>query len=338
MSKPRFLISQLAHVEFLSARPAETVEFLIGILGMTETDRDGASVYLRGWGDWFKNTLIVTEGPETALGHIAWRTTGPDELDKAVRRLEAAGVAEGWVEDSVGHGPAHRFRSPGGGQLSEVLWEVERYGAPPELRSSMPNRPQRFAPHGVGVRQLDHTTCGAPSPIAVAEWYRDTLGFRFTEYVKDGDREIMAMVTNNEKSHELGIVPDHSGIQGRTHHFAYWVDDPGDIWRAADILLESGCPIEYGPTRHGMGENACLYFREPGGMRIELFSGGYRNYLPDWEPVAWTADGGGLNMFRNYEWRTARDLFPQAPTFENGAGAAPADPAVEHTGAGFKQF
>ena len=46
--------------------------------------------------------------------------------------------------------------------------------------------------------------------------------------------------------------------------------------------------IEFGPGKHGMGENNFLYVRDFGGIRIELFSGGYRNYQPDWEPVKWS--------------------------------------------------
>jgi len=46
--------------------------------------------------------------------------------------------------------------------------------------------------------------------------------------------------------------------------------------------MESGVHIEFGPGRHGMGEQTYLYFREPGGNRIEVNSGGYRIYQPDW--------------------------------------------------------
>jgi catechol 2,3-dioxygenase len=38
--------------------------------------------------------------------------------------------------------------------------------------------------------------------------------------------------------------------------------------------------IEYGPGKNGVGENLFLYVREPGGMRIELFSGECAGYFP----------------------------------------------------------
>jgi len=42
-----------------------------------------------------------------------------------------------------------------------------------------------------------------------------------------------------------------------------------------------------------MGDQDYLYVRDPGGMRVEINAGGYRNYEPDWErslrPTVWLA-------------------------------------------------
>ena len=95
------------------------------------------------------------------------------------------------------------------------------------------------------------------------------------------------MVTNNEKSHDLGLILDQSGVPGRVHHVAFWVDSRDELLRAADILLNADIAIEFGPGRHGMGEQDYLYFREPGGDRIEINTGGYRLYVPDWETKRW---------------------------------------------------
>jgi catechol 2,3-dioxygenase len=144
------LLSQLAHVEFATPKPEETLRFLTDLLGLYESGREGQSVFLRGWGEWFHHSLVVTEGPQPALGHIGWRAEGPEALELAAQRLAHSGLGEGWHDGSTGHGAAYRFRGPGG-QLSEVFWEVERWQAPPELASTYPNRPQRFMPRGAGV-------------------------------------------------------------------------------------------------------------------------------------------------------------------------------------------
>src|SRR5665213_2257787 len=216
---PERLISQLAHVELLTPTPEQSLQFLTAVLGLEESHRDGQSVYLRCWGDHFHHSVQLTEASQPGLGHAAWRAEGPDQLARAVAALEAAGLGEGWTEGDVGHGPAYRYRGPGG-HLQEIFWEVDRHVAPPDRRSEFPARPQRHSPHGAAPRQLDHVTVTTRDPMGDAAWYRDTLGYRFTEYTllgEDSDIVVFAMVTTNEKSHDLGLVADFSPIPGRLH-------------------------------------------------------------------------------------------------------------------------
>jgi catechol 2,3-dioxygenase len=297
----KHLLSHLAHAEILTPKLEASVKFFKDLMGLEETSRSGQSVYLRCWGEYYHHSIVLTEASQPALGHIGWRTDGPEELEIAVQQIEASGRGEGWYEDSVGHGRAYRFRGPGG-HLNEVFWEVERYIAPAELQSTYPGRPQRFTGRGIAPRQIDHVTVASTALMDDVAWYRDNLGFRFTEYtVPDEvpDLVVFAMITTNEKSHDLGFVADFSDIPGRVNHIAFFVPGREDLLRGAEILLEAGMPIEYGPGAHGMGEQTYLYFREPGGMRIELNASGYRNYVPDWEPVRWVPSQGSNTMYRN---------------------------------------
>ena len=281
------LLSQLAHVEILTPAPEESLRFYTDVLGLQHSGSGGQSAYLRGWGEFFHHTLQVTEGEAPGLGHIAWRVEGPEQLETAVARIEATGRGEGWYEGSVGHGPAYRYRSPGG-HLHEVFWEVERYEAPPELVSPFPNRPQRYVPRGVAARCLDHVTVATADPEGDAGWFADTLGHRYMEYTVIPDRPdfvVFAMTTVCERSHDLGLVWDPSGTPARVNHVSYFVDSREELLRAADVLLNADVAIEFGPGKHGMGEQDYLYVREPGGLRIELNAGGSRNYEPDWRVV-----------------------------------------------------
>lgn len=294
-------LAHLAHVELITTDLDASVEFFKSVLGLYETAREGQSVYLRCWGDHYHHSLILTPGPQPALGHASWRTAGEDELHDAVAQLEARGTKGTWVK-TLGHGDAYRFKGFGG-HVMEIFWEVERFKAARGQQSTFPERPQKFAPIGIGTRQLDHVTFATADPVKTAEWYRDTLGFRFmatTFLDHDPRRVVFAVVTTNEKSHDLGLGVDFSPIPGRLHHLAFWLDTHDELLRAADQLLEAGVAIEYGPGKHGIGEQSYLYFREPGGVRIELNTGGYRNYVPDWEPVHWPVSKGSNTMYRNH--------------------------------------
>ena len=329
------LISQLGHVELLSPEPQRSVDFLREVLGLELSAEEGKSAYLRGWGDFFFHTVQLTEAPSNGLGHVGWRSEGPEQLAKAVERLEASGNGEGWREGDLGHGPAYRFRGPGGHQ-HEIYWEVDRYVAPPEKRSAFPNRPQAFGSRGVAPRQLDHVTVATTDPYGDSEWYRDTLGFRFMEYtVLDANPEIcvFSMVTTNEKSHDLGLGGDLSDVPGRLHHLAFWVDSREDVLRAAEVLLDAGVPIEFGPGKHGMGEQTYLYFREPGGIRIEINSGGYRIYQPDFGPVKWVPSQGSNTVYRNLDMpHSMMEAFPPADAAAIGEPALANPWARRHAG------
>jgi catechol 2,3-dioxygenase len=282
--------------------PNESLRFYTDVLGLELTEQAGQSAYLRGWGEFFHHSVQLTEAPLAGVGHVGWRTFGPDELSEAVTRLERSGQGAGWHEDSLGHGPAYRYHAPHGRHLHEVFWEVDRYEPPPELAPTYPNRPQRYLPRGAAVRSLDHVTIACENIMGDVQWYRDTLGHRFTEYIVAEDNHdfvVFAMLTTVHLAHDMAIVFDHSGVPARVNHVAFWVDQREELRRATDVLIEMDHPIEFGPGRHGMGEQDYVYVREPSGFRIELNAGGYRNYAPDWEPVKWTPSQGSNSVYRN---------------------------------------
>lgn len=316
MTNRKHLLSQLAHVEITTPKLEESVKFFKEVMGLEESGREGQSVYLRCWGEYYHHSLVLTAGPQPALGHIGWRTNGVEELETAVQQIEASGLSGEWLDHSPGHGRAYRFRGPGG-HVQELFWEIERYHAPSELQSTYPARPQRYTGRGVAPRQIDHVTVASLDVMKDTLWYRDTLGFRFMEYTvpdEAPDLVVFSQVTTNEKSHDLGFLADFSNIPGRINHVAFFVSEHEDLLRGTDMLLEAGVAIEYGPGQHGMGEQYYVYFREPGGMRIELNAGGYRNYIPDWEPVKWVPSQGSNTMYRNTSLPgSMTEAFPPAP-------------------------
>jgi catechol 2,3-dioxygenase len=324
----KLYISHLAHAEIRTPKLDASVAFFQNLMGMEITGREGQSVYLRCWGEYYHHSLVLTAGAEPALGHIGWRTHGPDELLVAVQQIEASGQSGEWLSPTLGHGRAYRFQGPGG-HVHELFWDVERYQAPPELKSTYPARPQRYTGRGAAARQIDHVTVTSRNIMQDVAWYRDTLGFRFMEYIAledHNDLVVFAQTTTNEKSHDYGMVADFSEMPGRVNHVAFYVQSHEEVLRAADILLEAGVPIEYGPGVHGMGEQTYLYFREPGGMRIEFNAGGYRNYVPDWEVVKWYPSQGGNSIYRNLSMPDSMtESFPPAPvpglSFPDPAGA-----------------
>src|SRR6185503_17239195 len=67
-----FDIAQLAHVELLTPELERSTWFFKDLIGLQETTRDGQSVYLRAYEDFYHHTLKLTEAPAAGLGHVAW--------------------------------------------------------------------------------------------------------------------------------------------------------------------------------------------------------------------------------------------------------------------------
>lgn len=309
-------ISQLAHVAVTTPKIEASLKFYKDVLGLEESGREGKSVFLRGWGEHFYHSLELIDGSEPSLAHLGWRAQGPEQLEQAAKRLDAAGVGLGWVEGNSGHGKAYRYRGPGG-HIHHLFWDVKRFEPNADQAPQYPNRPQRFNPRGVAARSLDHVTVATPNPEQDANWYRETLGHRFMEAtVADpeanlGDFVVFGMTSVCERSHDFGLVADFSGATGRVNHIAYWVDQREELRRAADVLLDADIAIEFGPGRHGMGEQDYLYCREPGGLRIELNSGGYHNYEPDFETVRWSPSQGSNVYYKNLKMpHSMHESFP----------------------------
>lgn len=286
--EPNLDLAHLGHVELLTPKPDESRRFFTSVLGMEETARQGASVYLRGWGDYERSTLKLTASDRAGLAHVAWRARSEPALQRRARALEESGAGLGWIDGDLGHGPAYQFSDPDGHRM-EVYFAAERYRAPDHLRPKLKNQPQRYPSTGVGVRRLDHVNALCREVTPNRRFLEEQLGFRLREHVVlDDGTEAGAWISVTPLVHDIAYTLDATRANGRLHHVAFWVDNREDVLRAADIFLENDVFIETGPAKHAITHGFFLYGYEPGGNRIEIFSGGYLIFAPDWEPVVWT--------------------------------------------------
>lgn len=290
-------LARIGHAELLTPSPDESLRFFVDVLGMEEEARSGQSVYLRGFGDYLRYSLKLTEAPAAGLGHMAIRASSPEALARRVAAIEATGLGIGWIEGDIGHGPAFRFTDPDG-HVYELYWEAERYVAPEHLRPAWRNQPQRYTGRGACVKRLDHVNVLAADVRANREFAQDVLGYRlYEQIVLDDGTETGAWLSLTIAAHELIYVRDHYGARGRLHHLAFWVDTREECLRAADIFVDHGVPIEAAPSKHAIAAGFFLYGFEPGGNRIEVTTGGYFVYDPDFEPISWTAEERARGQF-----------------------------------------
>src|SRR5258708_1239941 len=310
-SEPIFDLAHLGHMELLTPKPEESMQFFVDVMGMTEPARQGDSVYLRGWDDYEHHTLKLTASKTSGMGHMAFRARSRQALERRVAALKGSGYDVGWTEGDLGHGPAFVCNDPDGHRV-ELYFETEWYKAPPELRPALKNQAHRFPARGINVRRLDHLNCLAVDIKANRIFFEDYLGCRLTEQIvmNDGSEAGMWLTVSN-KSYDFAYTRDHTGTRGRFHHVTYAVDSREDVLRAADIFLENGVFIETGPHKHAVQQTFFLYVYEPGGNRVAVANPVPHLILPPhWKRIRWTV--------ANRRKRQARVLNAAGPFHTHG--------------------
>jgi catechol 2,3-dioxygenase len=281
-------VAQLAHVELFTPKPDESLWFFKELLGMEEVDRQGQSVYLRAYEDFYHHTLKLTESNQAGLGHVGWRTSSAEVLQTCAQDIESTGLGRGWSEGDLGHGPAYQFISPDGHNM-EILWEVEYYQAPPEKRSLLRSRPQKRPLRGIPVRRIDHINLLTSDVVADENFAMGKLGFNLRE-TKIGKEKIKvgSWLSVSALSHEFALTLDATRSKGRLHHVAFWYGYPQNLFDFCDACPDYGIKIEVAPGKHGASQAYFLYVFEPGGNRIELYGDtGYQILDPNWKTIVW---------------------------------------------------
>src|SRR6187200_697578 len=107
MTEPCLDIAHLGHVEMLTDRFEESLDFFTRVYGLRLSALEGDSAYLRAWDDYEFHSLKLTRAETTGVRHIAYRAASPEALARRVRAIEASGYTlHGWVEGDLGHGRA----------------------------------------------------------------------------------------------------------------------------------------------------------------------------------------------------------------------------------------
>lgn len=283
-------IAKLGHVAMVTKDIDKSLWFWRDIVGLDEVGNDGETVYLRSWGEFEHHSLSLREGPESGIDHIGWRTGAAEDVNAFGTLLEANGTPVSYVEGGteLGHGDSIRFVAAGAYPY-ELYFDVEKPHLGPERTSRLKNNSGKPFARGISPRRIDHVNMRAADVQAVENWHMDTFGFKKREYMTLPDGTVLGTwLSVTSLVHDIAVVLDPDGRDGQFHHVAYYLDNWQEILRAMDVLSEAGIKPDLGPGRHGISQAFFCYVTDPGsGLRVELFSGGYQIFDPDWEPIEW---------------------------------------------------
>lgn len=267
--------------------------FFRDLMGMEEVARDGDVAYLRGYQELVHHSLVLTQQNDARVNAYSFRVQRPQDVELFRDQFEASDIEV--LELGSGHehgrGAAIRFLTPWSEHPFEFYYDIEKPLAPEALRSRLPTSSSKR--RGLGVRRLDHFNIQtSPGTINQAErWLQENMGLKRREYIMMPDHPTTLMaswmsVTN--QMHDVAIGVNRLEQTAQLHHVAFNLENYHDVLTAADQIRDLDVEWGVGPGKHGVGQAMYLYVHDPGsGHRVELYSGGYHIFDPDWEPVRW---------------------------------------------------
>lgn len=242
-------VKSISHVALKTRNIEQQTHFYTRMVGLGETERgNDGTVYLRC--NTNHHSVVLIPSSETGLDHYALDVGSPAALEAAAKALSKAGIPyETERSTELGQGTSLRLRDPDG-------YVVELIGGMAQVAPT-------YGPRAVQPRKLGHVTLHVDDCKRSAEFYREVLGFRISDWVDD----IFLWMRCNPDHHGLAFAKAGSV---KMHHFAFEVVDISYLVRQAEHLMQNGFVLLYGPGRHGPGQNQFEYFRDPEANLIEF--------------------------------------------------------------------
>jgi len=274
---PPFNITRASHVVLTSRDLSASRDFYTQVIGLVLTEETPDTLYLRGLEELAHHSLLIRLTPEDQpfCQSIGFRVSDDEDIEKALHHLRSNGLSVSEL-DVPHQGRTIRF--------------VDPVGAVIELCSSM-DLAQRCMREfhlfkGGSPQRLDHFQVATHDVQLATEFYSE-LGFRLAEYTAgNGDELWGTWLERKGNTHDLVFT---NGRGPRLHHFAFTTPDAQSLIHACDVSgsLRAGDIIDRGPGRHGISNALFVYFRDPDGHRIELFTTHYQFIDLEAPPIRW---------------------------------------------------
>jgi len=223
--------------------------FYTGTWHLDVAAREPGVLYLRGTGADAYLLALHAGGPPVQLREVTLRARSAD----ALAAIAAAAVRAGGRVLQ----PAAPLQAPGGGQALLLCdgdgrrFQIVHGDALNADAQEAKDRPLRLA----------HTVLNSHDVAATQRFLEQALGFTLADRTR-----IMAFMNCNRDHHSIALGDaDNDAL----NHIAFLMPDLDSVMRGGGRMKDAGFAIEWGPGRHGPGDNAFNYFVGPFGEVIE---------------------------------------------------------------------
>jgi catechol 2,3-dioxygenase-like lactoylglutathione lyase family enzyme len=258
------------HLALTSPDPGKLAAYYADVMDMTAEQR-GRSWLVSGPG----RRLVFTQGAANGLGHV-----GMGVRDVAgVEGLRAYSMAQGLKPQAF----ETDLFAPGAFSVRDPDGNLIVFGHAPE------------DPPRKGLRgPLQHVTFATQDIERFEAFYVDKLGFAVSDYVvreSDGQMTTVFMRSNHEH-HTIGVF-----FQTRTavDHYSFEAAEWGVMKDWCDRFGDRHIKLDWGPGRHGPGNNLFAFITDPDGNWIEI--SGELEIIHDRPVKTWKHEERTLNLW-----------------------------------------
>lgn len=279
MTHASSLVSGLRSVALNVPDLALAEDFYTRVWRLNVVAREPQAIYLRGTGqDHHVLALHLQPGP-AQLRHVTLRTRSLEALDAiAEAALKAGGgvVQSKVVLNTPGGGTGMTIADPDGRLFQLVYGDEQHTDA-----SVQPDAPIRLA----------HVVLNSHDVESTRAFMESVFDFSLADRTR-----IMAFLRCNSDHHSIALGDtDNDAL----NHIAFLVADVDSVMRGGGRMKDAGYSTEWGPGRHGPGNNVFNYFIGPFDVVVEYTADVQQvddSYLAR-QPADWTWPPGRVDQW-----------------------------------------
>lgn len=283
--------TSVSHIGLRVPDVAASEAFYARVVGLVAQDQLPGGGVRMGWGTGH-HVLDLLPG-EKALAYFGFEVRDDGGLESIRSRLSEAGHPVAELDPALVDHPL--------GPIAGIE-TVTPDGTPVHFHSPVYRQGENSADPGRRPLKFQHTTVGTDDVESLVAFFVDIVGFRISDQLADGR---FCWLRSDHDHHTLAIVNvEQSGV---LDHYSYDLAEWEDFKSWCDRLTELDVQVQWGPGRHGPGNNLFVFFDDPAGNHIELsaemekFHDDHVTYVPRrWQPVPSSVNlwGGQLPRWR----------------------------------------
>lgn len=252
---PACSMRSLRSVSLGVADPQTSRDFYHEVWGLSTIDEDGDRFWLRATGS-DHHVLRLEQSDQNRMTKVAFALGSRGDVDEAARELQKLGVPllrePGMLEDDAAGGYGLQLVDPEGRcvELSSDVHAVTQQE--PAGRRAIP-------------RKIAHVVLNTTDIDRATDFYTQVLGMR----VSDWSEHQMAFLRCSSDHH---VIAFNQAPWTSVNHVAYEMSSIDHFMRGIGNLKHHGIAPQWGPGRHGPGDNTFSYFTDPAGLVCEYTS------------------------------------------------------------------